>query len=196
MSTELLTALILGLLLLQIAIGVAIVRSHDLFGAAMLSGAFSLMGAALFMLLDAADVAFTEASVGAGISTALILAALSLVRFRSRGPRQPKRRLAIVACAAFLLFWLSLVPHMPSLGDPESPLQAHPLTQTYFSGTGTEIGIPNAVTAILGSYRGFDTLGEAFVIFIAGLVVYLLLGRARPGRLESESTAEASDAHR
>ena len=44
--------------------------------------------------------------------------------------------------------------------------------------------MPNIVTAVLASYRGFDTMGETMVIFTAGVAVMLLLGAgsARGGR--------------
>jgi len=35
------------------------------------------------------------------------------------------------------------------------------------------------VTAVLASYRGYDTLGETTVIFTAGIGVLLLLRRSR-----------------
>ena len=35
--------------------------------------------------------------------------------------------------------------------------------------------IPNVVTTVLASYRGFDTLGETIVVFTAGLGVLLIL---------------------
>lgn len=190
MSIPIIWTLLLSLLGLQLVVGIAIVRCHDVFAATALSGVFSLVGACLFMVLDAPDVAFTEAAVGAGISTALALGALSLVRYRDRGARPGNHRMAIFACSGLFLFWMSVVQHMPVMGDPNSPLQQHPLTTTYMDGARTEIGIDNTITAILGSYRGFDTLGEAFVIFIAGMVVYLLLGRAR------EEPLEDTDAHR
>ena len=38
-----------------------------------------------------------------------------------------------------------------------------------------EIDIPNVVTAVLASYRGFDTLGEVLVVFTAGVAVFALL---------------------
>ena len=38
--------------------------------------------------------------------------------------------------------------------------------------------MPNVVTAVLASYRGYDTLGEVTVIFTAGIGVLLLIGRA------------------
>ena len=44
----------------------------------MLSGVFSLLSALLFIIMDAVDVAFTEAAVGAGISTVLMLTTLTL----------------------------------------------------------------------------------------------------------------------
>ncbi len=42
--------------------------------------------------------------------------------------------------------------------------------------------MPNIVTAVLASYRGFDTLGEVMVIFTAGIGVLLAFAVARPGR--------------
>ena len=52
----------------------AVVRTHSLFAIVALSGVFSLLSALLFITLDAVDVAFTEAAVGAGISTSMIRA--------------------------------------------------------------------------------------------------------------------------
>ena len=45
---------------------IAIASTRSLFAAAMLFGIFSLLSAAVFVVLDAVDVAFTEAAVGAG----------------------------------------------------------------------------------------------------------------------------------
>ena len=42
-----------------------------------------------------------------------------------------------------------------------------------------ETGVPNVVTAILASYRAFDTLGEVAVIFTAGVAVMILIGGRR-----------------
>ncbi|HRX90860.1 MAG TPA: DUF4040 domain-containing protein, partial [Steroidobacteraceae bacterium] len=72
------------LLTLLVFTAVAIVRTSDLFVAVMLSGIFSLLMAANFFVLDAADVALTEAAVGAGITTVLFLGALALTAERER----------------------------------------------------------------------------------------------------------------
>ncbi len=44
---------------------VAIVRMTNLFAIVMLFGIFSFLSATLFVVMDAVDVAFTEAAVGA-----------------------------------------------------------------------------------------------------------------------------------
>jgi multicomponent Na+:H+ antiporter subunit B len=64
---------------------------------------------------------------------------------------------------------------MPHFSDPLAP--AHTRTAPhYIESTTTEIGVPNIVTAVLASYRGYDTLGELIVIFTAGIGVIALIG--------------------
>ncbi len=65
---------------------VAAIRLRDLFAVVMLFGIYSFLTAGLFMDLDAADVAFTEAAVGAGVTTVLML---SCLRLTSRWERPP-----------------------------------------------------------------------------------------------------------
>ena len=52
-----------------------------------------------------------------------------------------------------------------------------------------ETGVPNAVTAVLASYRGYDTLGETTVVFTAGLGVLLLLKGRRKRAPEKDPPA-------
>ena len=74
------------LLAMLVAAAVAISRSHNLLATAMLTGIFSLLGACWMTFLDAPDVAFTEAAVGAGISTVLMLATLALTKKHEEKP--------------------------------------------------------------------------------------------------------------
>jgi multicomponent Na+:H+ antiporter subunit B len=67
---------------------------------------------------------------------------------------------------------------MPNYGSSNSPAQTH-LSDIYLRQSPYEVGIPNVVTAILASYRGFDTLGETAVVFTAGIGVVLLLSGIR-----------------
>ncbi len=57
-----------------------------------------------------------------------------------------------------------------------------------------EIGIPNVVTSVLASYRGYDTMGETTVIFTAMVGVLMLMGGFRK-RKEPEGPDGEGDAH-
>ena len=61
----------------MLAIALFVVQTRRVIFTILLTGTYSLVAALMFVSLDAVDVAFTEASVGAGISTILFLAALS-----------------------------------------------------------------------------------------------------------------------
>ena len=155
------------------AIGVLWVE--HLFGAAMFSGIFSFLSALLFVMLDAVDVAFTEAAVGAGVSTILVLATIILTKRRAKEWKASEnlRPLALVILTGGILIYGSL--DMPEFGSSTAPAQTH-VGLTYLESTPKQIGIPNVVTAVLASYRGFDTLGETAVVFTAGVGVLVLLG--------------------
>ncbi len=154
----------------------------------MLFGIYSLLSAALFVTLDAPDVAFTEAVVGAGISTVLMLAALALMSRDERpsAPRPLHRRLlplAVVTVTGAFLIYGTL--DIPAFGDPGNPVHQH-VAPRYLQESGSEIGIPNVVTSVLASYRGYDTFGETVVVFTAGMGVLVLLGSGRLLRRKRE----------
>ena len=164
------------LLIFMVVLAVAISRMQNLFMAAMMMGIFSLLSAVVFTLLDAVDVAFTEAAVGAGASTVLLLGTLALT---TREEKVGKRRnalalIAVIATGSALIYGTQDMPHY---GDAMAPVHTH-VADRYIEKSGEEIGIPNIVTSVLASYRGYDTLGETTVIFTAGVGVMLLLGRA------------------
>lgn len=172
-------AINLSLYLMLLITAVAISATRQLFAAAMLSGIFSLLCACIFVLQDAVDVAFTEAAVGAGMVTVLFLGAMALTKSREKlTPTRRQLPAAIVATATgALLVWATL--DLPNFGSPDSPAQQHPMADKFLVQSATEIGIPNAVTSVLASYRGYDTFGEVVVVFTAGIAVLMLLGRRR-----------------
>ena len=174
-------------LALLVVVAFAIVRMRSLFGIVMLQGVYSLVSAAWFVSLDAVDVAFTEAAVGAGVSTILMLSAMLLADRRSE-PVPVTRQIAPIAVVVIAgLALLYAVPDLPAYGDPNSPVNTG-VGADYLDTTYPDTHIPNVVTAVLASYRGIDTFGEVVVVFSAGLGVLLLLGlngnagfyRARP----------------
>jgi len=189
----------LVLFVFLVATAVVVARLEDLFAAAMLTGMFSLLSAGLFTLMDAVDVAFTEAAVGAGISTVLMLGTLALT---SRKEHQQKTRLlpfvVVILTGAALVYGTLDMPHYGSPGTGPEPAAGnavihHHVAPEYIKGTATEFGLPNIVTAVLASYRSYDTLGETAVIFTAAVGVLLLLAPGRKRRDEPAAPSEPED---
>jgi len=147
--------------------GFAVARLRNLFGVVMLTGIFSLTAAVLYVVLDAVDVAFTEAAVGAGITTVLMLGTLALTsseeKVSPKGHHSPWALALVVATGAVLIYGTF---DMPPFADPSAPIHHH-IGPHYLEKSWQEIGLPNVVTSVLASYRGYDTLGEVFVIFTA-----------------------------
>lgn len=176
------------LFLFLIAMGVAIIHIRELFSAAMLTGIFSLLSAGLFTVMDAVDVAFTEAAVGAGMSTILVLATLALTK--SEVEKKSKRNWLAITLSfgtGGLLLYGCL--EMPGYGDITAPVHQHVGAQMLIDSQ-HDINVPNVVTAILASYRGFDTFGELSVIFAAGVAVTLLLAIRREDELPRQGEPE------
>ena len=128
------------------------------------------------------DARFTEAAVGTGISTVLMLGTLALTYSHKedkteKNPIHPAwLPLFVVTLTGLMLIYGT--SDIPAFGDPSAPAQQH-VAPYYLEKSLPETGVPNVVTAVLASYRGFDTLGEVTVIFTAGIAVMLLIGRRR-----------------
>ncbi len=176
----------MALLTLLAMVTVAIIAQRSLIGVVILAGIYSFLMASVMIVLDAVDVALTEASVGAGISTVLLLGALHLTKTREISIPRPKAGpilLSLVVGVA--LVWGALV--LPPFGDPNTAIHMH-VGSYYLDDAVAETNVPNIVTAILADYRGFDTLGETTVIFTAGIGVLLLLkGLRRRGAGSDEA---------
>ncbi len=177
------------LLFFLVVCALAAVRMRDLLSATVVLGAYSLIMAVIWTVLNAVDVAFTEASVGAGITSVLLLATLSRTRRGEAGFEDaPRRRVVtgfrpgnLVLLLVAVFTFATLVygsTDLPDFGDPEAPIHTH-VAPRYIESAYKETGVINLVTAVLASYRGYDTLGEATVIFTAGLAVIVLLRRTR-----------------
>lgn len=170
--------IVIPLLALLAATAVTVARIRDLWAATMLTGIYSFVGACWMTMMDAPDVAFTEAAVGAGISTVLMLGTLSFTKKRkAKKTKSGLMPLVVVAVTGATLVYGTF--DMPAYGDPQAPIQTYP-QPNYVEKTVADVPhIPNVVTVVLASFRGYDTLGETTVIFTAGVAVLLLLRRHR-----------------
>ncbi|MEL0083930.1 MAG: DUF4040 domain-containing protein [Gammaproteobacteria bacterium] len=163
---------------------ISAIRMKNLFAAVMLTGIYSLLSAFWFLILDAADVSFTEAAVGAGFSTVLMLGTLALTHSSEGESRHnPLLPLSVVLITGAVLVYGTL--DVPAFGDANAPIHTH-VAPHYIEKSGEEIGVPNIVTSVLASYRGFDTLGETTVIFTAGVAILMLLGIGRRRERDDE----------
>ena len=174
-----------------IVTALSVVKTRSLFAIVALSGVFSLLSALLFITWDAVDVAFTEAAVGAGISTVLMLGTIALT---SRSEKQSQRSnllplVAVILTGAIMVYGTL---DMPKFGSPDTPVQTH-VGPDYLKRIPDDIHVPNAVTAILASYRGYDTLGETAVVFAAGIGVLMLISGLRRRRMDDDADEDPSD---
>jgi len=165
------------LLILMAVTVIVLARSRNLFAVVVLGSLYSFLMATVLVALDAVDVAMTEASVGAGISTVLLLGALYLCKSEEAKPLHRPWLPLVVASACGLVLVYGTVG-LPAFSDPAAPIHAH-VVPRYLNDAPRETGVPNVVTAVLASYRGYDTLGETTVVFTAGAGVIALLRRRR-----------------
>ena len=123
--------------------------------------------------MDAVDVAFTEAAVGSGISTILFLAALRYLPLEEAHHTRFSGW-SLTLCIIVGLMLINAAFSLPDFGDPGAPAHLH-VAPRYIEESYPLFHIPNVVTNVLASYRGFDTLGEVVVVFTAGIGVIILL---------------------
>jgi len=88
------------------------------------------------------------------------------------------KALALVATLITGAILLYGTMDFPAWGDPQSPAATH-LSKYYIENAIAETHVPNLVTAVLGDYRGYDTMFETVVIYCAGLAVVSVLRRKK-----------------
>ena len=149
----------------------------DLFRGIVLFIAFGLLMALAWVRLEAPDVALAEAAIGAGLTGALLLAALArLNRLAAAGDAAREgwhggpALLLVLTAAALGLAVLSLVPEPAGL-------------QAEVAAALDRSGVSNPVTAVLLNFRGYDTLLEVLVLLLALLAAWSL--EAEPPRREA-----------
>ncbi|MEM7620277.1 MAG: DUF4040 domain-containing protein [Pseudomonadota bacterium] len=178
---ELLINMVLLTLMAIVVVGIIVMK--NLFSAVILSAIYSFLLASVLIVLDAVDVAMTEAAVGAGISTVLMLATLHITKDKEATFTHSIAipLFVIVVTAGALIFATFDAPEFGSAAGP----QHNHVAPYYLSQSINDTTVPNVVTAVLSSYRGFDTFGEVAVIFTAGIGIMLLL-KGRPSNREDE----------
>ncbi len=151
----------------------------DLFKAIVLFIAFGLLMAVAWVRLEAPDVALAEAAIGAGLTGALLLGALSKLRskgadeesigegedkgLRKKFPQWVPIIISLVVGIGLGAVVYTLPVYTPGLSSEVMANLKHS-------------GVSNAVTAVLLNFRGYDTLLELFVLLLALVGVWSLRG--------------------
>jgi multicomponent Na+:H+ antiporter subunit B len=173
-----LTLLEAALLVFVVGCAVGAALLEDTLAAVMAFATYSLGVSVLWLVLQAPDVGLTEAAVGAGIMTILFLLALSnTVTPDADRLLEPVRWRTVALVGGFVLLIGVTIPALPAVGDPTAPVAGGEVTAYYLENAYEQTEVRNAVTAVLAAYRGFDTLGEAVVVYAAGVVALSVLRR-------------------
>jgi multicomponent Na+:H+ antiporter subunit B len=169
-------ALEVGLLVFVAGCAFATALLRDVLASIIAFSAYSLGIAIIWVFLRAPDVGLTEAAVGAGVMTVLFLATIAKTT-RPTDERTFERidyPAAVVAVGLVVVLSTTLFA-LPAVGAADSAVLTDDVTRYYLANAYEETQVQNAVTAVLAAYRGFDTLGEATVVYAAGIGLLVVL---------------------
>jgi multicomponent K+:H+ antiporter subunit A len=163
------------------ALGAAWKAKFHRLAALVLTGGVGLVVCVTFVWLSAPDLALTQLTVEV-VTTVLLLLGLRWLPKRFQVPGEPgpevltrARRVRDLSIAALAGGGLAALSYAVMTRTPPDLLARHFLERAYTEGGGT-----NVVNVILVDFRGFDTLGEIFVVATVALTTYALLRRFRP----------------
>lgn len=91
------------------------------------------------------------------------------------------RGLVAILLAIVTGLFCAVVTSLPPIGNVKNAPHQH-VTPTYIERSAEDTGSPNIVTGLIIDYRGFDTMWETSVMFLAGLSTVLILSNHRCGR--------------
>ena len=120
---------------------------------------------------------------------------------KKRDPVRARRRLeggyavaAVLVCLALIGALVYAALQLPAFGGADTLVDSE-VSAFYVENTLKETGAVNIVTGIILDYRGFDTLGESHVLFIAVCTVLLLLSIRGDKNADRIAREEAFDRH-
>ncbi|WGJ14303.1 DUF4040 domain-containing protein [Methylocapsa sp. D3K7] len=162
-----LQALDTGLAALVLALAAWTIFVREAFAAVVAYVAYGLLLSIVWVRLFAVDVALTEAAIGSGVTGVLLIGAAARLREAevAEHPSEPQRFWTIVLCAAVTLALATVVLFLPDPAPTLAPEASQHLAET---------GLGNPVTAVLITYRAFDTMLEKVVLVLAVVGVWSL----------------------
>jgi len=164
------TFLDIALALLVIGVAVWTIVARDLFVAVVAYAVYGLFLALVWIRMYAPDVALTEAAVGGGVTGVLLVAAGKRLDISAIDidRQKPSMALATLAAGCSILVAGALAVVILSLPAPAPTLAP----QAAAAASGPGAGLGNPITAVLMSYRSFDTMLEKVVLILAVVGVW------------------------
>lgn len=163
-------ALDVGLAALVLAVAIWTIAARELFAAVVGYVAYGLLLSLVWVRLFAVDVALTEAAIGSGVTGVLLITAAMRLRRTDPQPaaEQPGPMARLAAAVLCLVIAAALAAGVITMADPGptlAPDAARHLAET---------GLGNPVTAVLMTWRAFDTMLEKVVLILAVIGVWSL----------------------
>ena len=191
---------IVGLIGFMLLAALIAVETRDLLSSVIALGAAGFGLSVIDLLVGAPDLAVTQVVVEV-IALVLLVRLIVTRKDTSRtAPRDALRTGLVLLCGGVLLAGAFFAfggagqaPAVPEFGSPAITKDTvggeKPVSADYLEKAAEETGAGNVVMAILLDYRAYDTLGEATVIFVSILGVYVILrrrGRLAAGREDEQ----------
>ena len=166
-------------LLMFVAIGAIVaIWTRDLLSAIIALGVVGFTRSVVFVLLRAPDVAITQVVVEVMLLIVLIRSAVRREVHTVEAARSaPGTALAGAFVVILLVMGVLALRQLDPFGEPALVREADAPSRHYLQEGRDETGASNIVTAVLLDYRGYDTLGEATVLFTAVIGAVTLLRR-------------------
>jgi multisubunit Na+/H+ antiporter MnhB subunit len=192
-----LDVIIIVLIVLMIIGALVAIETPNVLHAVISVGAVGFLLSIVFLFLSAPDLAITQIAVE--IITLVLL--LTTARLADREPDSDRwltfGKLAALAMLILLaVLSAGMFDELPAFGQPVTDRSADAPSNTYLRDGLEQTGAANIVTAVLLDYRGYDTLGEATVLFCAVMGALTVLRRnakQRPDEAERPNEAERPD---
>ncbi len=136
----------------------------------------------IYCVLQAPDIAITEAVIG--VATSTVLFSLTLL-YINKLPTKPNQNLnynidirnrifIFVLCFLFSLVLIYIIQNFPKQSIDDI-MEQKIISKIYIKNAIKDFGFSSIVTAIVAGYRAFDTMFENVVIFTACYGFYVLL---------------------
>jgi len=185
--------LIVVLLMFVVIGAIVAIWTRDLLSAIIALGVVGFTRSVAFVLLRAPDVAITQVVVEVMLLIVLIRSAVRREVHTVEAARSPQ---GVGLAGAFVVIVLVMgvlaIRQLDPFGEPALVRETDAPSRHYLQEGRAETGAGNIVTAVLLDYRGYDTLGEATVLFTAVIGAVTLLRRKSRRTEEAGGGAESS----